>query len=216
MSPKKWSNAVTVTERQVQELVMDHAKTFERMSWKAMDPLEFAEAHLEFMKSLAKYSVRINKHEFGSAVRKSKIKLTSSEVALLSEKVASCIHWLKQKLRDAGSGKFLPAPCLAIQKAWRRHEKPAKPRRNERMPKKHENPKKDEEADEKEAKKKANEDDKPKQDMDIRMVFGLPPKEIVKLDLSSDQDCCTGIPSSKACGKNSINAPKTKQELFSR
>ena len=188
MSPKAWSNKVTITQKQIQEIVVANQKSLERLAWKGMDPMEFTEAFLPLLKSIAAHSVRIKKVDFGSAVRKCKTSLTSAEIDLLTEKVSTSIYSVKKRLRDAGSGAFLPAAVISMRKAWKKHE--TKPK----------------------AKKEIVKEDKPsdtnlpqtkdvediEQDMDkaptddIRNIFGLPQKAIMdKIDLlssSSDQD----------------------------
>ena len=129
MSPKAWSNKVTITEKQIEDIVRDHVRSLSRLGWKAMDPMEFAEAHLDFMKSLARHTVRLNKQAFAAAVRKCKTGLSSSEVDLLTEKVTNCISAMKKRLRDAGSGVRLPGPAQAMQKAWKKHETKSRPKK---------------------------------------------------------------------------------------
>ena len=153
MSPKTWSNTVTITERQIQEIIYENQKLVERLAWKSMSPLEFGESMLEMMKSLAKQSVRLNFQEFRSALSKTKVAITCDEADLLIEKVKVCIKVVKQRLRDCGSGKFLPPIAVALNRIWKKHEKPIK------------------------KKKKKEEAGQSSKGVCIRDVFGLPPKQ---------------------------------------
>ena len=126
MSPKAWSNQVTITQGQIQEVIYQHQKVVERLHWKAMSPLEFGESMIDLMKGLAKHTVRINTTEFRGALSKAKVALTCEEADLLTEKVSHCIKVVKKRLRDAGSGVHLPAIAVAMQRLWKKHAKPVK------------------------------------------------------------------------------------------
>ena len=183
MSPKAWSNKVTITSKNIQEIVMDNQKALERMTWKSMDLLEFAESYSNLFKSLGKYTVRLNKVSFGTAVRLCKTQLSPSEIDTLTHKVLATITHIKQRLRDAGSGKFLPPVVVAMEKVWRKHE--SRPKKVKHVAKG---------AKEEAKEKKKGEDgirsvgakEEKKGEDDIRSVFGLPQKQIEVV--SSDQD----------------------------
>ena len=160
---------------QALQVFQQHGKTIERLGWKHMDPEEFATCFLQMLKGLGQISDRVRKSELKVIVQDGKFRLSSSEIHLFAEKVASTIKFCKQKLRDSGSGKFLPAPCVALRKIWSRTrigktymKGKAKGQKQQSSPKK-----KDEKA------------------IGIRDVFGLPPKrksELVRLDSTSSSE----------------------------
>ena len=96
----------------------EHAKDIERMSWRHMDCEQFSASFLPLLKSLAKLSTRIRKSETRRAVATAKLNLTGPEAEELTNKVSGSISYAKRKLRDAGSGKFLPPAVQALLRIW--------------------------------------------------------------------------------------------------
>ena len=96
-----------------------HCKELERMGWKNMDPSEISLQHLQFFKAVAKVVYTPTKTGLRRGVLQSKLALSIEEAALLREKVKNTLTWCKQKLRYAGSGKFLPSQVVAIAKVWK-------------------------------------------------------------------------------------------------
>ena len=97
-----------------------------------MDFDEFSEGYLKLLQDLARVTVRCNKKELRKGMANSHVSLTAGEMALLADKIVGTINYLKTKLRDAGSGKFLPFPATSLLKIWHANHnvnaaKPQKP-----------------------------------------------------------------------------------------
>ena len=156
--PKKGVNA------QLVQIFRENEKCIERLGWKNYDSEEFAQGMWKMVKSLANIGNRFKKMDLLQALNVTKLSITSAEADLFSQKICNCFTYMKTKLRDAGSGKFLPMPCQQIRKMWSRQPK-GKP------------------------KLKCKDDDKdgaePKGD--IRKTLGLGPKEApICIDVLSD------------------------------
>ena len=154
-------------------VLQDHRTSLERLGWKNMDPEEFGLAFINLMKELGKVATQVTKVSLRIALRASRLALTAAEGDLLSSKIRSTQTWVRKKLRDAGSGKFLPRQVVAIAKVWRG---PGKERKNKKEKKK----------------KKDSEDESvpampsPKK---IRSLFGLPEKKVTEVEvLDSDSE----------------------------
>ena len=126
-----------VSEADLHHVFGKHAKQLERMSWKAMDFDEFSESYLKLLQDLGRLTIRVNRVMLKKALANSHLSLTTSEMALLSDKVMGTINYIKTRLRDAGSGKCLPTPAVSLNKIWSSHHtpkadptKPAKPSRS--------------------------------------------------------------------------------------
>ena len=118
-----------VCDARLLQVVMEHSKSLERMSWRNMDPEEFAEGFLPFLKSLGKVSPRLRKSELLRAFLAAKLSLSAAESHLLCSKVTGSISYAKKRLRDAGSGRFLPSPVQALLKIWCRAHMEPKPKK---------------------------------------------------------------------------------------
>ena len=123
-----------VCDARLVQVVMEHAKCLERMAWKNMDAEEFAEAYIGLLKSLAKASPQVRKSEFRRAVGAARLSLSAAETDLLATKVKGSTSYARKRLRDAGSGKFLPRPVAALLKIWSRQGLPRLQKREKLMP----------------------------------------------------------------------------------
>ena len=104
---------------QLLQVFQDHRTQLERMTWKHMDPEELAGAFLGLMKSLAKVSYELPKASLRAAVKATRMAMTPAEQELLALKLRSSFTWVRKRLRDAGSGKFLPSQVVAIARVWK-------------------------------------------------------------------------------------------------
>ena len=116
MSPKGWSGQITISVEQLEALVAASATVIERCGWKNMDPEQFSEH--------TGRSTRISRSDLETAIQNQKMQLTAPEVALFVEKVANSFSYTKRKLRDAGSGRFLPPSVVALQRCWKKLQRP--------------------------------------------------------------------------------------------
>ena len=192
MSPKCWSNKVTITESQLKSLFIEHKKDIERMTWKAMDPSEFSSSFLQFLTGLAKHTVRVNKVEMATALNRAKLTLSPAECDRWAEKVSNTIKFVKKKLRDAGSGKRLSPPILSLQRAWKKHAKKGAEKGPGASKKGASEKGASNSASEKGASKKGASEVTSADELmktDIRSVLGLGPKITAEVDVvSSDGD----------------------------
>ena len=112
MAPKEWSNQSLASTADLHHIFGKHSKVLERMSWKTMDFDEFSEGYLKLLQDLARVTVRCNRRELRKGMANAHVSLTAGEMALLADKIVGTINYLKTKLRDAGSGKFLHSQPL--------------------------------------------------------------------------------------------------------
>ena len=178
----------TMLEAKLVAVVQENAKMLERMSWRNMDYEEYAEAFLPFLKGLGKVSCNLTKAQISRALTVSKLALSSAETALLTEKTRGCISYIKKKIRDSGSGKFLPRACQALIRTWSKYAEQIK--EFEEKKKKRDLEKLSRSEKEKDVEKKQDEQ-KDLKSTSIRDVLGLSvKKEVVctKVDLVGDDD----------------------------
>ena len=95
-----------------------HAKAIERMSWKNQDYEQFTEAQLPLLRSLAAVRLHLPKSKLRKALHPAKLALSPAEGQLLLEKIKGSISYAKRRLRDCGSGRFLPLPVAALLRVW--------------------------------------------------------------------------------------------------
>ena len=112
MPPKKED----VIECQLKQLFVIHAKSIERLAWKNMDADQFVEAHLVMLKALLKITTSPLKSQMSVILDQVAFNLSSAEALLFAEKVKGAVSYCRKKSRDAGSGKFMPAPVQALAK----------------------------------------------------------------------------------------------------
>ena len=118
MAPKQWSNQSLLSIAEAQSIFARHSKSLERMSWKSMDLEEFSEGYLKLLQDLGRQSIKVNRVELRRALSKAHLSLTPSEIRSLADKIVGTITFIKDKLRNAGSGKFLPHPVSSMLKIW--------------------------------------------------------------------------------------------------
>ena len=90
--------------------------------------------------------------------------MTAGENALFADKVVGTIKWVKARLRDRGSGKRLPGPCIALMKIWEANHKPSGGGRRDR-------------SGSSQSLGSIAQQEKDKKPKDIRSTFGLGPKQ---------------------------------------
>ena len=183
---------------QVLHLFQEHAKTIERLGWKHMDAEEFGQYFINLLKGLGKISDRLRKSEVKVILAEGKFKLSPSEIHLFADKVASTVRYCKQRLRDCGSGRFLPQPCLALGKIWSRTKTGQKFMK----------------AKAKAQKKQSNTPEKKQvpTETPIREVFGLPPKkkaELVHVASSESSDEALPPPEVSSSSSSAPSAPSS-------
>ena len=135
------------------------------MGWKNLDAEQFAETYLDFLKDLCK-ACTVRKSELRSSLRAAKMGLSPAECDLSANKVHESISYCRRRLRDRGSGIYLPQSCKALLKIWAKVETPTQK--------------------EKPAKKAAE----PEEEKSIRDVFGLKKKEkdVPMIDVDSGDE----------------------------
>ena len=154
----------------------DHTKVIERLGWKNMDSQEFAQAHLSLLKGLAKTGGSLAKSALRKGIQGARFTLTAPEADLLVEKLHGTLSWCRRRLRDAGSGVYLPGEIKTIARAWGKLSSTSKTSKK---------------ATKKDPEKAASPDPDVHEVKDIRSVFGLPPKgakEVVSIPDSDDDD----------------------------
>ena len=105
---------------------IEHNKSIERMQWKNNDAQEFCQGCLPLLKGLSKTSPNPPKSQLRKALQAAKLSISSSEAELLIEKIRSSMKWARAKLRNSGSGAFLPAEVKTLGKLWARVKVPSK------------------------------------------------------------------------------------------
>ena len=146
----------------------DYTKVIERLGWKNMDSQEFAQAHLPLLKALAKIGGSLAKSALRKGVQGARFTLTYPEADLLVEKLHGTFRWCRRRLRDAGSGVYLPGEIKAIARAWGKVTSKSKT-----------------------SQKPTKQDPDVADVKNIRSLFGLPPKkakEVVSIPDSDDDD----------------------------
>ena len=121
MAPKSWSAQITITVEQLVPLLVESTTILERCGWKAMDPLQFGDHCGALLEGIGRRTIRVSKGDLAEAIKQAKLNISSAEAALLVEKISTCIGFIKQKLRDASSGKNLPSICMRLYKLWKKH-----------------------------------------------------------------------------------------------
>ena len=118
----------TAADARIIPLSKENSKQLERMGWQNMSPQEFSDTHLGILKGLARVLVSIPKSQLRYCIKESNLTLEVQERELLVEKIRSAMSWCKDKLRNAGSGKFLPGPCKALSRALKPAKRKAPPK----------------------------------------------------------------------------------------
>ena len=109
---------MTITDGELRELFIKDARHIERLGWKQQDPEEFAAFMTQFLAGLAGCTIRISKPQLLRVMQKAKLSLSASEIRLFTEKVCTCWSYVKTKLRDSGSGRYMSSPVKRIGKIW--------------------------------------------------------------------------------------------------
>ena len=109
-----------VAEARRLQVFQKHVRVIERMAWRNLDFEQFAESHLDFMKDLCRASPQVRKSELRATMASAKLALTPAECALFVDKVKGSISYCRTRLRNKGSGKFLPPACRALARVWAR------------------------------------------------------------------------------------------------
>ena len=102
------------------QIFVEFAKPLERLGWRNNDCEQFANNQLPLLKSLSKASCSFKKTELRVAVQAAKLSISAAEGELLVGKIKDTVMYVRRRLRDMGSGKFLPYPCQALLKIWSR------------------------------------------------------------------------------------------------
>ena len=180
------------------QVLQNHSRAIERLNWKNLDAELFAETHLELLKGLLTISPQVNKSDLRMCLSAGKFSLTSSEIDLFATKVRDCIKYIRRRLRDMGSGKFLPQSCRAVLKVWTKQMPKHKPKASAKGL----------------SKAKSSSDGDAAGPQGIRDVFGLEAKEkkkdekeLQEISISSsgddddaeDADCDAGAATSSSC-----------------
>ena len=167
----------------------DHSKGLERLGWKHNDAQEFLDAQLGLLKSLVRVSLSLPKSRLKMLINGAKLSLESQEVVLLIEKIRGALSYAMERLRNAGSGKFLPASVLSLSKCWQNSMKALRESRKEKKTKK-----KGSQATE----TSQGASPKQKEKKNIRKLFGLSPKAkaIEVLSSSDSESQCHDLASS--------------------
>ena len=208
MAPKEWSNESTITPGELRHIVAQHAKAIERLSWKTQDVQECLEGHMPLFRALASHTIKLNRVEVRKACANAHLALSPSEIYTFSEKLVSVVKWVKTRLRDRGSGKYLPQCVINIEKIWRQQHRKAT---EEEKEKKSGGKKEAKEAKEAKVGSASSLDDKPA--AGIRAVFGLGAKPATSSGievLSSDSDLeevSAGVASSSGSSKSLHTSP---------
>ena len=132
MAPKEWSNEVTITAGELRHILATNAKAIERLSWKSQDFEECLEGYMPMFKALCRHSIKFNRTMLRRGCANAHLGLTPNEVDTFSEKVVAVIKYVKRRLRDRGSGKFLPGCVIAIEKIWKQHHQCSKEKGKEK------------------------------------------------------------------------------------
>ena len=225
MPPKALADARLVHAMQ------EHSKKLERMGWKNMDAEEFCDGFLPLLKSLARITYNLPQTTLDKVVASSKLRLTSAEEHLLATKIRDAVKYAKKKLRDAGSGKFLPLPIKALLRIWSQGSKGKKKgcKQHRRIVERQvfEGTKVDEEASQVESREGAEVQEKDQKskveevemvkveaskemaDKNIRDIFGLGKKEKAPLlDLISESSSDTSVDQNMVSASSSSCAPQ--------
>ena len=112
-----------MTDCQIQQLLLTHCKSIQRLGWKHLDAEQFTETYLGLLKALIKITDSPTKSQLSRLLDHSSFNLSSGEAYLFARQVRDAITFCRRKARDAGSGKFMPGP---IQTLTRLLKKPGK------------------------------------------------------------------------------------------
>ena len=102
------------------QVFKDFAKPIERLGWKNQDSEQFCEKQLQLLKSLAKATTKLTKSFMRMTLLAAKLGISNAEADLFVEKIKGAVQYIRRRIRDSGSGKFLPAACQALLKIWSR------------------------------------------------------------------------------------------------
>ena len=174
----------------------ENSKLVERMAWKNMDVEQCSQLMLPLFKSLAKIAVYVKKSDLRCALKSAKLSLTNSEGELLLEKIKTTFTWVRRRLRDAGSGVYLPAEVKAIARVWGKG-KGAKAGKKGSV--------------EEEGQKSEKENASTTSGIDMREVFGLSPKREVESKVvevnSSDSESSVDVPAAPSSSSTPAIVP---------
>ena len=190
MAPKASS---TMTQGQWLDILKVHAKQIERLAWKTMDYDQFIVDMIKLLKEVARLTLRLCEKQLARQMRHASLSLTSSECDLFTTKLCKSVSHLKKRLRDSGSGVRLPKCYTEIDRVWARshgksHRKESKEVNKKSSFGQEEGKEVQEQSKDDESKAEDKEEageEKRGEAEDIRSVFGLPAKELVKMNLLS-------------------------------
>ena len=178
-------------DMQILQILNDNCKAIERLGWKHLDSEQFSSFFLKMLKSLAQLTPRVTKGILKKNLSAAKLNISEAEAAHLADKVKNAYTYVREKIRNSGSGRYLPMPCRALLNIW------CKQGHGKRAAKKKEKL-------EAMGAGKADDDEMPtqKKAQNIRETLGLGPKKKAPLVHihSSDEESDEGGADATACG----------------
>ena len=151
-------------------------KHIERLGWKNLDSQEMCQSYMPLLKGVAQAGLSVPKSVLKATLKEANLSLSPSELDLFVAKVRDAISWSKEKIRNSGSGAYLPSQVKVLAKLWGKG-KVMKKKVGGRPP-----------GDEKK-KKPSGSVEAPDEKPNVRELFGLAPKtKPVQVDVSSSAD----------------------------
>ena len=81
-----------------------------------MNAEEFVDTYIGMLKLIGKHTLKLNKSDVRKALARGHIALTPADMDHYSQKLCHSISYVKRRLRQQGSGKYLPSGCRALLK----------------------------------------------------------------------------------------------------
>ena len=81
-----------------------------------MNSEEFVESNIGLLKQIGRHTLRLNKSSVRKSLARGHLQLSVAEIDFFADKLTNAISYVKRRLRDQGSGKYLPGPCRSLLK----------------------------------------------------------------------------------------------------